>query len=127
MKRHYAIYLTLFAVCFSTNFLMAQSSKEIVGYYPNWQWYDRSQLVNPEVIFYEKYTVINYAFFRPMADGSLQSTDSWADENLLLGPMIWWPVQTHDSTKSLPYLCHEHGVKLLPSIGGWNDSYKFKH
>jgi GH18 family chitinase len=109
----------------TTQNLWAQTNKEIVGYYPNWQWYDRSQLVNPEALFYEKYTVINYAFFRPMADGSIQSTDAWADENLLLGPMVWWPVQYHDSTKSLPYLCHEHGVKLLPSIGGWNDSYNF--
>jgi chitinase len=39
--------------------------------------------------------------------------------------MIWWPVVTHDSTKSLPYLAHQAGVKVLPSIGGWNDSYNF--
>ncbi|MFU8843177.1 MAG: glycoside hydrolase family 18 protein [Bacteroidales bacterium] len=102
-----------------------QPQKEIVGYYPNWQWYDRNKLVNPETIFYEKYTVINYAFFRPMADGTITSTDSWADENLLLGPIIWWPVIYHDSTKSLPYLAKQAEVKLLPSIGGWNDSYNF--
>lgn len=102
-----------------------QSQKEIVGYYPNWQWYDRNHLVNPESILYEKYTVINYAFFRPMADGSVASTDSWADENLLLGPMIWWPVVMHDSTRSMPYLAHQAGIKLVPSIGGWNDSYNF--
>lgn len=102
-----------------------QNQKEIVGYYPNWQWYDRNHLVDPESIMYEKYTIINYAFFRPQADGSITSTDSWSDENLLLGPMIWWPVVTHDSTKSLPYLAHEAGIKVLPSIGGWNDSYNF--
>ena len=122
------IYLRLLPFVLFTAFTInagGQSQKEIVAYYPNWQWYDRAQLINPESIQYEKYTVINYAFFRPLADGSLQSTDSWADENLLLGPMIWWPVQTHDSTKSLPYLCQQHGVKLLPSIGGWNDSYNF--
>ncbi len=125
MKNLFQTILAFFFIIFFGINLNAQSEKEIVGYYPNWQWYDRSQLVNPESIHYEKYTVINYAFFRPLADGSLQSTDSWADENLLLGPMIWWPVQTHDSTKSLPYQCEEHGVKLLPSIGGWNDSYNF--
>jgi GH18 family chitinase len=102
-----------------------QEQKEIVGYYPNWQWYDRSQLVDPEAIMYNKYTVINYAFFRPQANGSVTSTDSWADENLLLGPMIWWPVVMHDSTRSLPYLAHQAGVKVMPSIGGWNDSYNF--
>ena len=103
----------------------SQTQKEIVGYYPNWQWYDRNQLVDPESIMYEKYTIINYAFFRPQPDGSITSTDSWADENLLLGPMIWWPVVTHDSTKSLPYLAHQAEIKILPSIGGWNDSYNF--
>jgi len=107
------------------NSVISQEQKEIVGYYPNWQWYDRSQLVDPEAIMYEKYTVINYAFFRPMADGTVTSTDSWADENLLLGPMIWWPVVMHDSTRSMPYLAHEAGIKLVPSIGGWNDSFNF--
>jgi len=114
-----------FIQCIITINGLAQSEKEIVGYYPNWQWYDRSGLVNPEAIMYEKYTVINYAFFRPLADGSIVTVDAWADENLLLGPMVWWPVQYHDSTKSLPYLAHQEGVKVLPSIGGWNDSYNF--
>ncbi len=104
---------------------LAAQQKQIVGYYPAWQWYDRDQLVNPESIFYEKYTVLNYAFFRPLATGEIVTTDSWADENLLLGPKVWWPVEYNDSTKSLPYLAALHGVKLLPSIGGWNDSYNF--
>lgn len=112
----------LLLLCIS---VYSQSQKEIVGYYPNWQWYDRNHAVNPETILYEKYTVINYAFFRPQPTGAITSTDSWSDENLLLGPMIWWPVVTHDSTKSLPYLAHQAGVKVLPSIGGWNDSYNF--
>lgn len=114
---------SLLVAVFILNQLYAQ--KEIVGYYPNWQWYDRGQLVNPETIHYEKYDVINYAFFRPMPDGSITSTDSWADENLLLGPMIWWPDPHHDSTRSLPYLAQQAGVKLLPAIGGWNDSHHF--
>lgn len=103
----------------------SQTPKQIVGYYPNWQWYDRNHLVNPETILYEKYTIINYAFFNPLADGSIVTTDSWSDENLLLGPMIWWPVQTHDSTKSLPFLAHQAGIKILPSIGGWTLSGNF--
>lgn len=120
---HNLIFYGLFGLFTLT--AIAQTPKEIVGYYPNWQWYDRSGLIDPEAIFYEKYTVINYAFFNPTADGTIVSTDTWADENLLLGPMIWWPVQTHDSTKSLPYLAHQAGVKVLPSIGGWTLSYNF--
>lgn len=103
----------------------AQNNKTIVGYYPNWQWYDRANLVNPELIYYEKYTIINYAFFSPQSDGNIVSVDAWADEQLLLGPMIWWPDPHNDSTKSLPYLAHQHGVKVLPSIGGWTLSGNF--
>ena len=125
MKRYLSWFLIFLAVFLMAAPVVAQHNKQIVGYYPNWQWYDRNQLINPEALFYEKYTVINYAFFRPLADGSIESTDSWADENLLLGPMIWWPVQTHDSTRSLPYLAHQAGVKVLPSIGGWTCSENF--
>jgi GH18 family chitinase len=120
MKTHVPVICLI--VLFS---IQLQAQKEIVGYYPNWQWYDRGQLVNPETIHYEKYDVINYAFFRPMPDGSITSTDSWADENLLLGPMVWWPDPHHDSTRSLPYLARQAGVKVLPAIGGWNDSSHF--
>lgn len=99
--------------------------KQVVGYYPNWQWYRRNQLVKPTTIQYQKYTIINYGFFNPTSSGTIIQTDSWADENILLGPTIWWPVVTHDSTQSLPYLAHQAGVKVLPSIGGWTLSNNF--
>lgn len=121
MKKPLAVFILV--LLFSN--LYAQSQKTIVGYYPNWQWYDRAGLINPETIQYEKYSIINYAFFSPQVDGSIALTDSWADENLLLGPMIWWPDPHNDSTKSLPYLAHQAGVKVLPSIGGWTLSYNF--
>ena len=63
--------------------LKAQPCKEIVGYYPNWQWYDRAQLVKPATIAYTKYSVINYCFFKPEVSGLISNTDAWADENLL--------------------------------------------
>ncbi|MBN2682388.1 MAG: T9SS type A sorting domain-containing protein [Bacteroidales bacterium] len=99
--------------------------KEVIGYYPNWQWYDRAKLVNPQSIDYEKYTIINYAFFSPQPDGSIISTDTWADENLLLGNIIWYPEESHDSTSSIIYLAHNAGCKILPSIGGWTLSDNF--
>jgi chitinase len=98
--------------------------KEVVGYYPNWQWYDRSKLVRPATIDYSKYTVINYAFFNPQLNGTISLTDAWADENLLLGPMNW-QINEPDVTQSLPYLCHQNGVKILASIGGWTLSNNF--
>lgn len=104
--------------------LKAQPCKEVVGYYCNWQWYDRSNLVNPMTIPYSKYTILNYAFLNPQANGSIALFDSWADENLLLGPMNWSTGQ-RNNTQSLPYCAHLNNVKVLASIGGWTLSNNF--
>ena len=100
----------------------ARQQKQVVAYFPNWSMYRRDFLVNPETIHYEKYTIINYAFFKPLATGHIISTDTWADDNILLGPFIWYPEVSNDYTRSLPYLAAESGVRLLPSIGGWGES-----
>ncbi|MBI1837609.1 MAG: T9SS type A sorting domain-containing protein [Flavobacteriia bacterium] len=98
--------------------------KEIVGYYPNWQWYDRSKLVNPLTINYSKYSILNYCFFSPQLDGSILSTDSWADENLLLGQPNWTTGGYFPNT-SIVDLAHNHNTKIIPSIGGWTLSGNF--
>lgn len=112
--------------------------REIVGYYPNWQWYDRNKLVNPESIHYEKYTILNYCFFDVDENGNIQITDPWADKNLLLGPINWGvapagydteydfgnPNYHHPNQKMSDY-CHQNGVTFLPSIGGWTLSNNF--
>ncbi len=109
------------------NVLFAQSPcKEVVGYYPNWQWYDRGHLVNPHTIDYSKYTIINYCFMRPEADGSISLTDAWADENLLLGEHDWSQGDTvYFPNTSIIDLAHNADVIVLPSIGGWTLSYNF--
>lgn len=112
--------------------------KEVVGYYPNWQWYDRNKLVKPTSIDYSKYTILNYCFFKPMADGTIQITDPWADKNLLLGPINWAVAPAgydtgydfgnpayHQPGQQLADYCHQNNVKLLPSIGGWTMSDNF--
>ena len=104
--------------------LKAQPCKEVVGYYCNWQWYDRANLVNPMTIPYSKYTILNYAFLNPQANGSIALFDSWADENLLLGPMNW-STGLRNNTQSLPYRAHLNNVKILASIGGWTLSNNF--
>ena len=103
----------------------AAQCRQIIGYYPNWQWYDRNKLVNPSTIAYSKYTIINYAFFAPQTNGSIATTDSWADENLLEGTPLWTGPVAHDSTTSLPYKAHQAGKKVVPSIGGWTLSNNF--
>lgn len=101
-----------------------QTCKEVVGYYPNWQWYDRNKLVNPQSINYSKYTIINYAFLKPESDGSISLFDPWADENLLLGQPDWNNGGYIPNT-SLIDIAHANGVKVLPSIGGWTLSNDF--
>ena len=58
--RQTLLLLTLFVL---SHKLYAQTCTEVIGYYPNWQWYDRAQLVKPLTIQYSKYSIINYAFF----------------------------------------------------------------
>lgn len=112
--------------------------REVIAYYPNWQWYDRNNLVNPTSIDYSLYSIINYAFFNVLNDGSIQSTDPWADKNLLLGPINWAvapagyetsyelgnPIYHHPNQQFSQY-CHDANVKLLPSLGGWTLSTNF--
>ena len=98
--------------------------KEIVGYYPNWQWYDRNKLVDPQSIDYSKYTILNYCFMSPETDGSISMTDPWADENLLNGE-IDWVNGGYIANTSIIDIAHNNGVKVLPSIGGWTLSNNF--
>lgn len=102
----------------------AQNCYEVVGYYPNWQWYDRNKLVNPNSIDYSKYTILNYAFLVPEVDGTISLFDPWADENLLLG-QIDWTTGGHVPNTSLIDIAHANGVKVLPSIGGFTLSHNF--
>lgn len=107
-------------------FLGAQPCREIIAYYPGWQWYDRNKLVDPAAIDYSKYSIINFAFFSPKADASIQGTDPYSDEILLKGEINWstTPPSYYPNT-SLVDRAHNQGVNVLLSIGGWNDSQHF--
>ena len=95
------------------NHVVSQPVRDVIGYFPSWQWYRRDALVRPTTVKYDRYTIINYAFFLPKADGTIAGSDKWADDNLLLG----------DS--SLVALAHCAGVKVLISVGGWSGSEHF--
>ena len=116
----------IFILLFISKFSIAQNSpcKEVIGYYPNWQWYDRAKLVRPTTIDYSKYTIINYAFFKPELTGAISSTDAWADDNLLNGQPNWAQGGYFPNT-SIVSLAHNAGVKVIPSIGGWTLSDNF--
>lgn len=98
--------------------------KEIIGYYPSWKWRTMENPMTPAKIPFDKLTMINYAFFYPLPDGKIIGRDSVGDEMILKGE--------RDSVKggytpgtALTDLAHQHGVKVLLSIGGWADSYNF--
>ena len=116
----------IYILSFRMSELKAQPPREIIGYYPAWQWYDREGLVNPQTIPYSKYSIINYAFFKPNFDGTLSGLDLWADENLLQGKINYQTnPQSHYPNTSLVDLAHLSGVKVLISIGGWTQSFLF--
>ena len=118
--------------------VLGQGRKQIIGYYPGWKWYDRSGLVKPSTIRYDRYTIINYAFLNPTADGRLACMDPWAEKNLLLGDIDWTLAPAgyetdndlgnpayHRRGSSLVAHAHAAGVKVMLSIGGWTQSSLF--
>ncbi len=130
------LFLLLFSLFFV--YASAQPCKTVVGYYPVWQWYDRANLVRPATIDYSKYSIINYAFLKPLEDGSITITDPWSDKNLLLGTINWSVAPAgydteydlgnaayHNPNTSLISYAHNANVKVMMSIGGFTLSYLF--
>lgn len=138
MRSKLSIVFFLFAMGLSLMVRSQGPCREVIAYYPNWQWYDRANLVNPSSIDYSLYSIINYSFFDVLADGSLQTLDPWADKNLLLGPINWSVAPAgyessydfgnpdyHHPGQAFSDYCQSSGVKLLPSLGGWTLSGNF--
>jgi chitinase len=105
----------LLALLFCIQGFAQEARKEVIGYFPSWKWKDRNNLVTPERIPYDKLTMINYAFFFPRTDGSIVGRDTVGDRLFLYS----------GRTTALVPLAHRHGVKVLLSLGGWEDSDNF--
>ncbi len=101
--------------------------RQIIGYYPSWQWYDRGQLLAPENLDYTRYTILNYSFYQTDSLGNLYGTDEWADSVLLRGKYDWSSAvqPAYIINTSLVDWAHAWGVKVMPSIGGWTLSENF--
>lgn len=124
MNKTNKLFLALLFFSGSLQSIAQSPCHEVVGYFPNWQWYDRSKLVKPQTIDYSKYSILNYCFFNPQSDGSIISTDTWADENLLLG-LINWSSGGYYPNTSIVDLAHQNNVKIVASVGGWTLSGNF--
>ncbi|MEY3051072.1 MAG: hypothetical protein RLY31_857 [Bacteroidota bacterium] len=115
----------------------AQPCREVAAYYPSWKWYSRNKLVRPENIPYHRYSSLQYAFFKPLPDGSVRPFDPVADKILLLGELTadappgyrrqpgLGDKRWHQAETSLVHQAHRHGVRILVSIGGWTLSSHF--
>lgn len=114
-----AVFLSLVAAT-----AVRAQSREVIGYYPSWKWTSRNNLVTPARIPYDKLTIINYAFFVPHPDGWIVGKDSVGDALYLkdnLDPVTGARIPG----TSLTALAHTHGVKVMLSLGGWEDSDNF--
>jgi len=95
--------------------------KRIVGYYPVWRYRDPDNPVKILDIPYEKLTHINFAFFTVFPDGRIAPMDTLEEvTRLVLDGVI-----ERGQRVSLPGVAHRNGVKVLASIGGWEDSEYF--
>lgn len=93
--------------------VVTNDTKQIIGYLPNWSLYRRNRFVQPKIINYSKYTIINYSFFYPDEYGKVKSCDPYADRFLLNGDY------------NVVSLAHQKGVKVMISMGGWTLSHNF--
>ncbi len=116
-------WICLLSLMLATVSAIAQR-KEIIGYYPSWKWQLRDVVMTPARIPFAKLTMINYAFFYPSADGGLVGRDTVGDEIFLRGERDT-DTGTAKRSPGLVELAHRQGVKVLLSIGGWEDSSNF--
>jgi chitinase len=97
---------------------------EVVGYYPSWKWRTDSHVLTPEKIPFGMLTIVNYAFFYPLPDGTIEGRDS-AGDAMILSPNGERTGENMGSPLSITALAHRSGVSVLLSIGGWEDSNNF--
>ncbi len=100
------------------------NSQDIIAYYPSWRWQLRDKRIIPQTLAYDKISIINYAFFIPLENGQITGMNPEADAVLLEGK-INKSSEKHVPEKTLVYLAHEHSVRVMVSIGGWEDSDLF--
>ena len=90
--------------------------KEVVGYFPSWKWEYKNCLMTYDKIPFTKLTIIDYAFWRPLPDGDITGINPIGDSLILYGKPGKLP---------LVALAHSNKVKVMLSIGGWEDSNNF--
>eukprot|EP00985_Skeletonema_marinoi_P025842 scaffold19363_cov164-Skeletonema_marinoi.AAC.3 len=62
----------------------SRSTKKVIGYYTNWQWYSNQERPAPVNMQFTKVDRVNFAFFQMSEGGEVWGTDTWADGGILL-------------------------------------------
>ena len=120
MKRMHALHLTILIILG----ISTAGAKDIIGYFPSWRFMERDTLVTQATIPYEKLTTINYAFFYPTPEGELLGLHPEADV-FLLNDLRDKKTGNQLPNTSLVDFAEKHRVKVMVSIGGWEDSGNF--
>ena len=89
--------------------------KDVIGYFPSWKWKSPGKVVRPRDLAFDKLTIVNYAFFAPRPDGTISGNNPIGDSLYL----------RCGGDTDLVSLAHSHGVKVMLSVGGWDDSGNF--
>jgi chitinase len=84
---------------FTTSAWAQKPCRQVIGYYCDW-------LTN--TVDFSQYTILNYAFVEPNADGSIKA-----------------PVAATSVLTNMVSQAHANGVKALVSVGGWSWSTNF--
>ncbi|HTR81333.1 MAG TPA: glycosyl hydrolase family 18 protein [Bacteroidota bacterium] len=90
--------------------------KDIVGYFPSWKWRYKNSLMTYDKIPFKKLTIIDYAFWHPLTDGTIAAINPKGDSLNLIGD---------GSKEMLVQVAHDNNVKVMLSVGGWEDSNNF--
>ena len=94
--------LLITTIILCTSIFDTSYSQRVVGYYPQWV----QGNLNPSEIDYSVITHVNHAFAWPDEEGNILHYDD----------MI---------SQSITSVVHDHGAKILLSLGGWGNSWGF--
>lgn len=122
MKQFFALFNLMLILAIASP--ATAQKKQIIGYYPSWKWRSGPGALTPAGIPYAKLSIIDYAFFYPLPDGRITGRDSLGDDRILKGERD--PASAvYKSGTALVELAHAKGVRVMLSVGGWEDSYNF--
>jgi chitinase len=107
--------LTILCCAVVTGAFAQTIQRDVIGYLPSWKRAVGGKTLHAVDLPLERLTCVNYAFYVPLPDGTIGPKDAVGDSVFL----------SKDPASGLIPLAHSHGVDVVLSIGGWDDSDLF--